>query len=59
MFVMYENMVKVSVGVMLISDITKQIEILHWDGLTVFAYYLSPSAAYPSPEGIIYNYLSF
>ena len=27
MFVMYENMVKVSVGVMLISDITKQIEI--------------------------------
>ena len=41
MFVMYENMVKVSVGVMLISDITKQIEIyirMAWQ----FSYYLSP-----------------
>ena len=62
MFVMYENMVKVSVGVMLISDITKQIEIyigMAWQ----FSYYLSPPppVAYPPPppEGIIYNYLSF
>ena len=58
MFVMYENMVKVPVGVMLISDITKQIEIyigIAWR----FSYYLSPPAAYPPPKGIICNYLSF
>ena len=44
---MYENMVKVSVGVMLISDITKQIEIyigMAWQ----FSYYLSP----PPPRSL-------